>query len=379
MMEKVKHLRKELHENPELSGEEVETSRRIREFIKGNHDSQIVTGIGGNGLAVVYEFSAEGPVVMIRCELDALPIEEENTFDHKSRMAGISHKCGHDGHMSIIAGLALWLKERNLQKGKVILLFQPAEETGKGAHLVLNDPKFKELEPDFVFALHNIPGEKLHSVIKVEKAFSATVQSFAIKLQGKVAHASEPENGINPALAISALIREYDLFNIPDVKSENFTLLTPIHITMGSKAYGISAGEGEVHYTIRTWTEKRMEEVKKNILDSLSRVCGDQGLEFSIDWFDYFPATVNDETSNKIIARAAHKNKLDLVESLVPMKFGEDFGWFSKQYKTAMFGLGAGEDSPALHHSNYDFPDELLETGIKMFGAVIEEVMNQKS
>lgn len=379
MMEKVKHLRKELHKNPELSGEEVETSRRIREFIKENHDSQIITGIGGNGLAVVYEFSAEGPVVMIRCELDALPIEEENTFEHKSRVKGISHKCGHDGHMSIIAGLALWLKERNLQKGKVILLFQPAEETGKGAHLVLNDPKLKELEPDFVFALHNIPGEKLQSVIKVEKAFSATVQSFAIKLQGKVAHASEPENGINPALAISALIREYDLFNIPDVKSDNFTLLTPIYLTMGSKAYGISAGEGEVHYTIRTWTEKRMEEVKKNILDSLSRVCRDQGLEFSVDWFDYFPATVNDESSNKIIARAAHRNKLDLVESLVPMKFGEDFGWFSKQYKTAMFGLGAGEDSPALHHSNYDFPDELLETGIKMFGSVIEEVMNQKS
>ena len=133
MLGKIKNLRKELHQNPELSEKEVETAARIKNFIKENHKTHIVDKIGGTGLAVVYDFPNDGATVMIRCELDALPITETNSFDHKSKNNGVSHKCGHDGHMSIVAGLIFWIKEKKFQHGKIILLFQPAEELGTGA------------------------------------------------------------------------------------------------------------------------------------------------------------------------------------------------------------------------------------------------------
>ena len=163
MISIIKNLRKELHQYPEVSGKEVNTAKRIKAFIEKHHPTEIIENIGGNGLAVVYEFGKQGKTIVIRCELDALPIEEKNDFEHRSTIKGVSHKCGHDGHMAIVAGLIFWLKEQLFTKGKVVLLFQPAEETGQGAYKVLQDKRFQELKADYVFALHNIPKEPLHN------------------------------------------------------------------------------------------------------------------------------------------------------------------------------------------------------------------------
>ncbi|MBC8182849.1 hypothetical protein H8E88_17235 [candidate division KSB1 bacterium] len=105
MLKKIKKLRKELHQNPELSGQEVKTALRIKQFIEDNHDTKMIENISGNGLAVIYNYPNNGPTVMIRCELDALPIDEVNEFDYRSKIKGVSHKCGHDGHIAIVAGL----------------------------------------------------------------------------------------------------------------------------------------------------------------------------------------------------------------------------------------------------------------------------------
>ena len=180
------NLRKELHKKPELSGFEFETAKRIKQFLVQNQPSEIIENLGGTGLAAVYQFSNTGKTIIIRCELDALPIQEVNQFDHQSETKGVSHKCGHDGHMAIISGLGFCLKEQKFNSGKVVLLFQPAEENGEGAHKIVTDKKFKNLKADYVFALHNIPKEPMHSIIAIQKGFSAEVQSFIIKVNGKV-------------------------------------------------------------------------------------------------------------------------------------------------------------------------------------------------
>ena len=162
MISEIKKLRKELHQYPEVSGSESATAQRIKKFIETHHPTTIIDKIGENGLAAVYEFSKSGPSITIRCELDALPIQEENTFSHQSKNKGISHKCGHDGHMAIVAGLIFWIKEQKFKSGKIILLFQPAEETGQGAYQIIEDSRFQKLNTDYIFALHNIPGEPLH-------------------------------------------------------------------------------------------------------------------------------------------------------------------------------------------------------------------------
>lgn len=377
MNTKILKLRKELHQNPELSGEEFNTVSRIREFIGTHNPTRLIENVGGNGLMAVYEYDRKGPVIFIRCELDALPIAEANTFGHRSHVKGISHKCGHDGHMAIVAGLITWIRKQDFKSGKIVLLFQPAEETGKGAIEVINDERFRTLNPDYIFALHNIPGESLNSIITVKSGFSAEVQSLAIHLSGKESHASEPENGINPSLAIPDILKGLSGLNVPDPSRGDFTILTPIHICMGEKAYGISPGNGEIHYTIRTWDEVILKKVKKEIVDIIKGTCQCHELSYKLDWIEYFPASVNKEVCNERIAEAVRLNGLKLIERPYPFKFGEDFGWYSKEYNTAMFGLGAGTNCPALHHADYDFPEEIIGTGVRIFASIIKGILQE--
>ena len=377
IIEQIKLFRKELHRFPELSGQETETAGRIKKFIEKQNYTKIIENIGGNGLAVIYEFSNSGPTIVIRCELDALPIEEVNDFEHRSLNNGISHKCGHDGHMAIVAGLVFWLKQQDFKKGKVILLFQPAEETGAGAPDVLNDDRFIEMHPDFIFALHNIPCQPLHSIITLNDNFSSTVQSVSIHLKGKESHSAEPEHGVNPALCIAELVQKFDKLNINDPAEEDFRLCVPIYSKMGVKSYGISAGFGEIHYTLRTKSIEKMERLKQDLDGILLEVCSKYKLPQTVKWFDYFPAVVNDGYCNQVIMDTAKACNYEVIEKSSAFKFGEDFGWFSEKYKAAMFGIGAGLESPALHQANYDFPDEIIETGMTMFKGIIKRVLTQ--
>jgi amidohydrolase len=377
-IEKIKLLRKELHKYPELSGQETETAKRIKKFIENHHSTKIIENIGGNGLAVIYEFSDSGPVIVIRCELDALPIEEVNDFEHRSLNNGIAHKCGHDGHMAIVAGLVFWIKEQDFKTGKVILLFQPAEETGTGAPDVLNDDRFVELHPDYIFALHNIPREPLHSIVIRNGNFSSTVQSVSIHLEGKESHSAEPELGVNPALCIAELIQKLDTLNTNDPADEDFRLCVPIYSSMGVKSYGISAGFGEIHYTLRTKNNVKMEGLKQDVESIVEEVCTKYKLPYTLRWFDFFPAVVNDGFCNQIIIETAKTCNYDIIEKNTPFKFGEDFGWFSEKYQAAMFGIGSGIDSPALHQADYDFPDEIIETGMNMFKGIIERILTHQ-
>ncbi|MEJ2114146.1 MAG: amidohydrolase [Flavobacteriaceae bacterium] len=345
MLTKITKLRKELHQNPELSGFEVQTAERLINFITSNCNAQIISSIGGNGFVAVFDFHEKGPTIGFRCELDALPIHEENTISYRSKVDGVSHKCGHDGHMAIVSGLLFWIKERAFKSGKIVLIFQPAEETGKGAFKMINDRRFKQLKLDYIFALHNIPGEPLHSILITEPSFSAEVQSLAITIKGKKSHAAEPENGINPAVGISYIIQELAKLNHTNSESKNFAIVTPIHIVMGEKAYGISPEHAELHYTIRTWDEHMMTHIKETIIAIIKTLC--------------------------LNLKVNHKPQ--------PFRFGEDFGWFSRTYKTAMFGIGSGNNSPALHHANYDFPDAIIKTGIAMYTSLIENLLSTKS
>ena len=368
-------LRHDLHRHPELSGHEAETARRIVDFIRPHKPTQIITGLGGHGVAVVYDFGSDGPTVLIRCELDALPIQEVNGFGHRSTRAGVSHKCGHDGHAAILAWLTPWLQTADFTTGRVVLLFQPAEETGKGAAAVLADPRFAPLAPDYVFALHNIPGYPMHQVLWMAGQFSPTVQSMAISLFGKESHASEPENGINPALAIAEIVQAFNALVVSDSTQPDFALVTPIHLLLGKKEYGISAGYGEAHFTLRTWHRNRMETLVAALTTALNGICARHRLRTEINWFDYFPTTVNHETGNAIVARAAQEASLPLRVQPTPFTFGEDFGWFTQQFPGAMFGLGAGQNTPALHNPDYDFPDALIATGGRLFKSIIGQVL----
>lgn len=375
-MEELIQLRQELHKHPEVSGNESKTAQRILDFIAKYKPNQVITNLGGNGILAIYKGKEDGKSVLFRCELDALPIQEINEFDYKSVYEGVSHKCGHDGHMAILCGMAKTLHENPLKKGTVMFLFQPAEEDGNGAKRVLNDSNFDAIKPDFAFALHNLPGFKEHQIVIKENTFTCAVNSMIIQLNGKTSHAGEPENGINPSLAIAEIIQIFNSKINTDVSSKKYCLITPIHINMGEKAYGVSAGYGEVHFTVRSNSNAQMRIIESNLEENVSQIASKFNLKTKIDWTESFQANENNVEAVNFIRKSASNLNLNILEKELPFTFGEDFGLFTQNFKGAMLGLGSGENTPSLHNPDYDFPDEIIQTGMKLFHQITKEILN---
>ncbi len=323
--------------------------------------------IGGHGVLAIYRGRKPGPAVLFRAELDALPIAEQNDMSYRSKNEGVSHKCGHDGHMAILLGLAGYLKDHRPEHGEVYLLFQPAEEDGSGALAVLSDPRVENLAFDYCFAIHNLPGYPLGSVVTREGSFTAAVRSLVIKLTGKTSHAAEPEHGINPSQAVCELLRITRGMEVTDDEDPDFTLITPVHIRVGEPAYGVSAGYGELHLTLRCWTPERVKEIERSLLEICARTAGSHQLKLETNWTNTFFANYNGADVVKIIRAVARSQHLQVLERSKPHKWGEDFGAITQRFPGAMFGLGAGESCPALHNPDYDFPDALLEPGLRMY------------
>lgn len=375
-MEELISLRRELHKNPEVSGFEKETAVRIQNYLGQYPPTKLLTNIGGNGILAIYEGKQKGKTILLRCELDALPIQEINSFEHKSKVKNVSHKCGHDGHMAILCGVAKQIFEKPLEKGNVVLLFQPSEENGKGAQAVFDDEKFKFIQPDFVYALHNLPGYDKNQIVLKEGTFTCAVNSIIIKLHGKTSHAGEPENGDNPALAISEIISAFLEKKQPNILDKNYCVITPIYIEMGEKAYGVSAGYGEVHFTFRSNQNKLMQQIENELEEIAITIARKHNLIPEISWTESFKANENDKVAVDFIRTAARKAELSVLEKEVPFSFGEDFGLFTQHYKGAMFGLGSGKKVPALHNPDYDFPDEIINSGVSIFTSLIKEVLD---
>jgi amidohydrolase len=371
----LEQTRKQLHSQPELSGKEFNTQQKIIDFLESYCNIKPVK-VANTGVLAEFKGKIKGKKILIRGDIDALPIQEINEFNHKSTVSGISHKCGHDGHTTIALGLALLLSEKPLDSGTVYILFQPSEENGKGAQKVLNDSYFKSLQINYAFALHNLPGFPLHEIVIKDKEFTSNVKSVIIKLKGKTSHAAEPEKGYNPANTIARIIQYSDERTNNNPNSKDFFLITPVHINMGKLSYGISAGYGEVHLTIRSWSTDLMETECKKLEEYVETISTTEYINPEIIWLEEFYANVNNTEAVSFINSASKENNFSIHELTTPFKWGEDFGLFTQQFKGAIFGLGAGKNTPALHNPDYDFPDEITPTGINLFYTIIQKALN---
>lgn len=374
MLEALTTLRRHLHKHPELSGNEENTAKKIIEFIEPHSPSSLLTNVGGYGIVATWDSSHNGPHIMYRADFDALPIQETNEFSHKSIIENISHKCGHDGHTAILCGVAQLLSEKRLSSGKITLLFQPAEETGAGARAMLADKRMDDYKFDFVFALHNLPGFPLHEIIAKENSFTPAVISLVIELVGAPAHAAEPEKGTNPSLAIAGILQNVLALQNNDATTDELFVITPVYINAGEKAYGVSAGKGEIHFTMRCWQQKMLEENKRKVEEISSKIAEMENLEINFQYVESFAANENNSAAVNLVRKAAIEKNLSLTELEFGMKWGEDFGLFTQKFEGVIFGIGSGENCKALHNDDYDFPDEIIETAIKMFQGIAEEL-----
>ncbi|WP_158284942.1 amidohydrolase [Hoeflea marina] len=335
-------LRHWLHAHPEISRHETATADHLRRFLQEHARPDRILGLAGAGFAAVYDGVAPGRTVMIRCELDALPIQEANDdLPHRSLSDGISHKCGHDGHMTILAGLAQTLAERPAT-GRVVLMFQPDEETGSGARECCSHESFARIRPDHVFALHNLPGFPEGQVICRAGAFSSQVKYAAIRLTGREAHSAQPETGASPSFALAELMLKARDIQAYHNRPDSYALCVPVFSQMGVQASGICPARGEVHVTLRAPDGPTVEAMWADLTAFARTTAGQYGLDAVFETREEFAATANGRDSFEMIRQAAAGLGLEFNHMERPFRWGEDFGEFTSRHEGAMFGLGAG-------------------------------------
>ncbi len=367
------NFRKKLHKNPELSHEELTTSKIINNYIKQYLPDK--TFIFNTGSAFVFKGKEKGENLMFRADMDALPIKENTNIDYISVNPGVSHSCGHDGHISILSGLAKKISENRPKKGNAILLFQPAEETGEGAKMIGEHPKFKEIEPDYIFGLHNLPGFKKHQIIIKRDLFTSASRGMIIKFYGKTSHAAEPENGVSPVFAIKKIISRFNKLVDGNKLFKSFVQLIIIHIKLGEVAFGMSPGYAEIMLTLRSYTNDDMNMLVKTVEELTKQISLEENLKHEISYTEIFSAINNNDYCVDAIIGSAKENKYEILEINKAFKWSEDFSYFTEKYKGAFFGLGAGVNHPQLHCSEYDFPDEIIETGVNMFYEIYKKIL----
>ena len=366
-------IRRELHQHPELSGHEARTARFVEDKLQAFHPTKVIRHVGGHGLLVEYFFSEDGPTVLFRADMDAVAVQEPDDIPHHSQTPGVAHKCGHDGHTTILLRFARMLSEHPLTKGRILLLFQPAEENGSGSKAVLDTKVLDYYKIDKAFALHNIPGYPASAVLCKEDSFTCAVVSVSITLTGKTSHAAEPQKGISPIPATLNIVDELLRWNNTDIQSDDYFLSTIVEIHVGEEAYGVSAGNSVIRATLRAKTDKLLHQHAQQLKELVATECKrTPDLQHEMEWLEPFSANENDPQSVGMIKNAALRNNLPYIELQTPFSWGEDFGLFMQQYKGAIFGLGSGENCAPLHSPQYDFPDEVIETGATLFYTIAE-------
>lgn len=369
-----KEIRHRLHQIAEPSNEEILTSAYIRQQLEQFQPTRIISFPKGHHLLAEYDFGGSGKTVLLRADMDAVRVHETLNLPYKSENEGVSHKCGHDGHSTIMLRVAEMLHQQPLTKGKLLLLFQGAEETGEGAKQILDSGILDAYSIDCAYALHNIPAEPSGTIICKPGSFTCSVISCDIVLMGKTAHAAEPWNAVSPFAAAQRLTDFVLSLNQRDVHRDDFCVATLIEFRVGSQAYGVAAGDGVLRFTIRTREDAHLQQIISEIESQAKAAAAAENLQCEIRWIEYFAASNNAENAVKAIKECADQLHLTYQEKPIPFFWGEDFGLFTQHYPGALFGLGSGTAQPPLHHPDFDFPDGIVEAGAGMFYALARGV-----
>lgn len=313
----------------------------------------------GHGVIAIFKGKKQGKNIAFRTDIDALPS---------------GHRCGHDGHTAILLQFAEYIVSGNRpETGSIILIFQPEEETGNGAKKILQSKVLQNLHVDYIFGLHNLPGYHLGNILFKYGTFAAASTGFIAKLEGKQAHAAYPENGINPAKAVADFILALDSFKNDDIS--NFKQITVIHVNIGEIAFGTAAGDANVMLTLRSFTNKGMSELINNVTSELQQLANKYSLKVSYDFQDKFNALENDDVCVDIVKAAAKELNMTTESLPEPMRWSEDFADYCLKWHGGFFGIGSGENCKPLHNPEYNFPDELIDIGAKMFLKIAEQAM----
>ena len=368
-------LRHTLHQHPELSMQEILTTKILQTFLEKNTSLEIHKRDGWffalkrssavkSAASVRDHCSHKVPPIAFRADMDALPIPETIDLPYGSQNDGISHKCGHDGHCAALCGLALELNGMEADRD-VYLIFQPGEEIGAGALRCRELIREKGIAE--IYAFHNLGGFPERSIVYRRGLTQPASEGLRIRLTGRASHASAPEKGNNPASVLAGIVQYAQGLSRSPTSADRMRLCTITGIRLGTGDFGISPGEGEICMTLRAEAEADMVEMEKSILSHTLQVSEVADLQAAWSIHDYFPETRNHDLCLDRVLEAARKAIIPAIPMPEMWRASEDFGHYLKMCPGAMIYIGNGEEWPALHTAEYDFNDRILEKAVDLF------------
>lgn len=375
--------RRHLHENPELAFEEVETAKFVAERLKQLGVEDIRTGVGGTGVTgLIKGGKGEGRVIMLRADMDALPILEENDVDYKSKVDGKMHACGHDAHTAMLLGVARVLTDRKADfAGTVKLLFQPAEEVPPGGAIeMIKDGALENPHVDACLGLHvasDIPAGKIG--VRTGPG-SAGSDRFRAVIQGKGGHAARPQTSIDPVVIASQVVLALQTLVSRETDPMESAVVSTTAVLAG-EAFNVIPDTAELRGTVRTLSPEVRDHLAKRVPEVIEGVARAMGAEAKVDFVLGYPGVVNDDAISGIVREAAVEvlGEEAVIENELGMG-GEDFSYFSLERPSCFFRAGTQNEERGIvwghHHPKFDVEEEGFVAGMSTMAAAVVKYLN---
>ncbi len=370
--------RRDLHRHPEIAFEEHRTmdvvERRLREI-----GLEPRTGVGGTGVVAVMDTGRPGPTVLARADMDALPVPEEKSVEYRSTTPEKMHACGHDGHTAVLLSVAEALfGRRDELAGRVVFVFQPAEEIVRGARAMLDDGALEGVKVDHVIGLHLSSNDPVGTVaVRAGPAMAAT-DSFRLVVKGKGGHAAYPHDCIDPIVAASQVVTALQTLVSRETEPADQSVVSITSFHAGT-AYNIIPEEVELKGTLRTFDAGTRERLSARVLEVADSVCRTYRARLESEWFDGTPAVVNDEASVERLKRVAAGilGEENVVEQR-PIMGGDDMALWLQQAKGVYFFVGtrSGDDTAWPHHNpRFDIDERGLEVAVSVLASGVVDLL----
>jgi amidohydrolase len=373
--------RRDIHAHPELGFKERRTSDLVAEKLAG-FGIEVHRGLGQTGVVGRLRIGNSPRTIGLRADMDCLPIQEANTFAHRSQNDGRMHACGHDGHTTMLLGAARYLAQTRNFDGTVHFIFQPAEEGLGGAAAMVKDGLFDEFPCEVIFGMHNRPGLAVGKFQIRPGAMMAGGAFFDIAITGRGAHGARPESGVDPVVVASHITAALQSIVARNVRPVDTAVLSVTKIHAGD-AYNVIPEKAVLGGTVRCFSNTTMDLIEERMRKIAEGVAAGLGASASLDFRRLFPALVNHADETRFIADTAAElvgeDNINRQAGLVMAS--EDFSYMLEHCPGAyiQIGNGDGEGGCEVHNSGYDFNDAALPYGAALFARLVERHLARMS
>ncbi len=365
-------LRRDLHRHPELGFEEHRTSEKIATLL-GEWGWRVHRGLAGTG--VVAQMGQGAPVIGLRADIDALPMDEATGLDYASGTPGKMHACGHDGHTAMLLLAARKIAEEGVKQGTVTLIFQPAEENDGGARVMIEQGLFREFPVDQVYGIHNWPGLAPGRMVARDDKMMAAFAVFEIEVSGRGGHGAMPEQSdgvIAAAAAMASALQEIPARSLSPLEP-GVVSVTQIH---SGSAWNVCPDRAVLRGTARWFDPAAGDTIEARVKEIANACVAAQGCAARIDYQRRYPATINSAAEAAVARDVAAEMGLDTAIA-APSMASEDFAFMLNEVPGAYIWLGAAREgeNPGLHSAKFDFNDAVLPVGAEFWVRLVRRVL----